>query len=190
MGPAGQRLAREHAMANASRLRRSLRLLCCEEFESRFFLSAVSFVAHDIVVHEAEGANTVFAADLDGDGDKDVLSASENDNKIAWYENLDGRGDFGPQKVISAKVYGAQSVHAADVDGDGDMDLLAASSDFQTHKIAWYKNTDGKGTFGPSQEITAWGRNTQGPRSVYATDLDGDGDLDVLAAFLDSYSRE
>ena len=31
---------------------------------------------------------SVFAADLDGDGDQDVLSASERDNKIAWYENL------------------------------------------------------------------------------------------------------
>jgi hypothetical protein len=31
---------------------------------------------------------SVFATDLDGDGDADVLSASFNDDKIAWYENL------------------------------------------------------------------------------------------------------
>ena len=30
---------------------------------------------------------TVFAADIDNDGDMDVLSASYNDDKIAWYEN-------------------------------------------------------------------------------------------------------
>ncbi len=30
----------------------------------------------------------VFAADVDGDGDIDVLSASTIDDKIAWYENL------------------------------------------------------------------------------------------------------
>ena len=40
-------------------------------------------------------------ADLDGDGDMDVLSASDWDDKIAWYEN-DGSGNFGTQQVISA----------------------------------------------------------------------------------------
>ncbi len=30
----------------------------------------------------------MYAADLDGDGDLDVLSASQHDNKIAWYRNL------------------------------------------------------------------------------------------------------
>ena len=35
----------------------------------------------------------MFAADVDGDGDLDVLSASGNDDKIAWYENLDS--DYG-----------------------------------------------------------------------------------------------
>ena len=32
----------------------------------------------------------MFAADVDGDGDLDVLSASYDDDKIAWYENLPG----------------------------------------------------------------------------------------------------
>ena len=36
---------------------------------------------------DAIGARSVFATDLDGDGDTDVLSASFDDDKIAWYEN-------------------------------------------------------------------------------------------------------
>ncbi len=40
-----------------------------------------------IAQSDADGAQCVYAADLDGDGDLDVLSASLADNKIAWYEN-------------------------------------------------------------------------------------------------------
>ncbi|MCR9100369.1 MAG: VCBS repeat-containing protein [bacterium] len=123
----------------------------------------------------ADGAYAVFAADLDGDGDMDVLSASFNDNKIAWYENLGG-GSFGPQQVISTIMNGTLSVHAADLDGDGDVDVLSASG--YDDKVAWYENLGG-GSFGPQQVLTT---NANGAISVHASDLDGDGDLDVLSA--------
>ena len=35
----------------------------------------------------ADGAFSVYAADMDGDGDMDIVSASSSDNTIAWYEN-------------------------------------------------------------------------------------------------------
>ena len=41
------------------------------------------------VESQADGANSVFTADVDGDGDVDVLSASRNDDKVAWYEQLE-----------------------------------------------------------------------------------------------------
>ena len=41
----------------------------------------------------ADGARSVYATDVDGDGDMDVLSASYNDDKIAWHEN-DGRREL------------------------------------------------------------------------------------------------
>jgi len=120
----------------------------------------------------------VFAADLDGDGDQDVLSASSRDDKIAWYENTDGMGAFGPQQVITTSATnGANSVLAADLDSDGDQDVLSASH--FDDKITWYENTDGMGAFGSPQVITTpLGDAT----SVFAADLDGDGDLDVLSA--------
>ena len=39
-----------------------------------------------MITTAADGARCVYAADLDADGDLDVLSAS-SDDKIAWYEN-------------------------------------------------------------------------------------------------------
>ncbi|NIQ19395.1 MAG: hypothetical protein GTN95_04150, partial [Gammaproteobacteria bacterium] len=59
------------------------------------------FGPQQVISTPADGARSVFAADLDGDGDTDVLSASDHDDTIAWYENLDGAGNFGPRQVIS-----------------------------------------------------------------------------------------
>jgi len=118
---------------------------------------------------------SVFAADLDGDGDRDVLSAREGDWVIDWYENTDGAGTFGPSQTISDLANWTLSVIAADVDGDGDMDVLSA----EDAKIAWYENTDGAGAFGPKQVISD---ARSGAAQVLAADVDGDGDLDVLSA--------
>ena len=79
----------------------------------------------------------VFSTDLDGDGDMDVLSASNDDDKIAWYAN-DGKGDFSEPLIISSNADGAKSVYAIDLDGNGDMDVLSTS--FKDDKIAWYEN--------------------------------------------------
>ncbi len=46
----------------------------------------ISFTANTIY-NEADEPYSVFAADMDNDGDMDVLSASIGDDKIIWYEN-------------------------------------------------------------------------------------------------------
>lgn len=134
-----------------------------------------AFGPQQVITTNSDGARSVFAIDLDGDGDADVISASEFDNKIAWYEN-DGFGIFGGQQVVTTEAHGAKSVLAADLDGDGDPDLLSASS--TDNKIAWYQN-DGLGNFGPQLVITT---DAQGAWSVFVADLDGDSDPDVLSA--------
>ena len=64
-------------------------------------LGYTQFGTQQIITANAIGAKSVYAADLDGDGDMDVLSSSEVDEKVAWYKNLDGLGNFGSQQVIS-----------------------------------------------------------------------------------------
>merc|ERR1712185_270396 len=95
---------------------------------------------------------SVFAIDVDGDGDVDALSASWKDDTIAWYENIDGVGGSWTRHVISTLADGAYSVFAIDVDGDGDVDALSASQTDDT--VAWYENADSAGTFWTYHEIS------------------------------------
>jgi hypothetical protein len=59
---------------------------------------AGNFSIQQIITTNANSAWSVYATDLDNDGDADVLSASYYDNKIAWYQN-DGTGNFGTQQI-------------------------------------------------------------------------------------------
>ena len=113
-------------------------LITLNHFVTQPIYAQTTFGPQRIITTEADGANKVYAADLDGDGDIDVLSASSQDNKIAWYENTDGAGGFGPQQVITTAANEATSIYAADLDGDGDIDVLSAS--FFDDRIVWYEN--------------------------------------------------
>jgi len=125
----------------------------------------------------ADYATSVFAADIDGDGDMDVLSSSAEDKKIAWYKNTTGDGSAWTANSITTSADGAWSVYAADIDGDGDMDVLSASRN--DDKVAWYENTNGDGSAWTARNIST---SADGATSVHAADVDGDGDMDVISA--------
>ncbi len=138
-----------------------------------------SFTTHTITTN-ADQAESVYAVDVDGDGHTDILSASSADSKIAWYEN-DGSSDPSfSAHTIDPVASGARSVHAADVDGDGDTDVLSASSG--DDKIVWYEND---GSSDPSFTTHTITTNADGAKSVYAADVDGDGHTDVFSASSD-----
>ena len=130
-----------------------------------------------IVTTMADGARSVYAGDLDGDGDLDLMSASKNDDTIAWYENDGGADPSFTRVVITTTVDGAQAVHADDLDGDGDLDLISAS--FSDDRIAWYENDGGAD---PSFTRIVITTAADGAYSVSVGDVDGDGDLDLISA--------
>lgn len=124
-------------------------------------------------------ANMIFVADADGDGDMDVFSASNGDDEVAWQENMDGLGTFGPKNVITTDLPIAFAVYAADLDNDGDIDVLATSVDTFGGEVVWFENLDGLGSFSEKKIIST---EVQSPRSVMAADIDNDGDKDVIGS--------
>ena len=66
-------------------------------------LLAATFGGPNTITADANGARAVFSADVDGDGDLDVLSASAafNGSEIAWYEN-DGSQNFTPYTITTS----------------------------------------------------------------------------------------
>jgi hypothetical protein len=120
-----------------------------------------------------DGAISVYATDMDDDGDVDILGAASSADDISWWEN-DGSENF-TEHTIDDNFADVASVHATDVDGDGDVDVLGTSIINDT--ITWWEN-DGSESFTEHTIDGSFG----GARSVYATDVDGDGDVDVLGA--------
>ena len=66
----------------------------------------------------------MYTADVDGDGDLDVVAGSVH-RRVAWFDN-DGEGGFTERPISGPNLAGgAISVYAADVDGDGALDVIA-----------------------------------------------------------------
>lgn len=135
--------------------------------------------------------SSLAAADMDGDGDLDAIAASFYAHEIAWYEN-DGSDQF-DKHLVSDQTTQTEHVLAADLDHDGDIDLVSGqrASD-GLDALAWFEN-DGSGQFSTHavHESAAvpespcnWFKTT----SLESADLDGDGDVDLVAS-LRQYSR-
>jgi len=104
------------------------------------------------VSSEVADVRSVKAADIDGDGDEDILAASYLYDEVVWFENTDGLGSFGPKRLIDSLVYFVSSVFPADLDGDGDLDVVSGSASLST--VVWYENIDGRGQFGPRKSVS------------------------------------
>ncbi|KAH8053674.1 6-phosphogluconolactonase [Aureococcus anophagefferens] len=129
----------------------------------------------------ADGAAQVVAADVDGDGDLDVLAANTGDDVPAWYENVDGAALSWTKRAISGDENYLYCLAAGDVDGDGDADIVSAQSLF-----AWYENSDGAGLDFVETSLSDIHSVTWVAPPV---DVDGDGDVDLVAAFYAPYNQ-
>lgn len=123
-------------------------------------------------------AHFAYAADFDGDGDRDVIATEYGSvnggigGMVAWFENDDLLFN---KQVLDPDLAGAYPAHVADLDGDGRPDVLAGGYDSDT--FAWYRN-NGRASFTRINIDTA----ADGAHSIITYDLDGDGDLDLVTS--------
>ncbi len=123
---------------------------------------------------------SIFAADLNSDGSIDVLTGAWNSGEVAWFENQNGLGSFGPKQIIDPNAIGVSKVYAKDLDLDGDMDVLSASlRPASQGKNVWYENLNGEGNFSDEKIIS---ESEITGMTLIAADLDGDLDADVAVA--------
>ncbi|MGI4823727.1 MAG: FG-GAP-like repeat-containing protein [Janthinobacterium lividum] len=116
--------------------------------------------------------NSVVAADVDGDGDLDLLTDNTDRNSVGVYVN-NGRGAFSSGSEVAVGTR-PDALVVGDVDGDGDLDLLSANNSGTVS----LRINNGQGSFGGGQEIPVG----QTPYDLSLGDVDGDGDLDLLVA--------
>jgi hypothetical protein len=126
-------------------------------------------------------------ADFDGDGDLDICVLVSQDHEEIWAMVNDGKGNFQPRRLHAFSNFdlGSASILVADLDGDGDADVLLAAGDNLEvnhhhpqpwHGVYWLENL-GNWNFAV-HHLGAIG----GVYSVAVADFDGDGDQDVVAA--------
>jgi hypothetical protein len=130
-----------------------------------------------LVDGEFDGAYGVCSADIDGDGDVDLVGAATRAGEISWWENLDGSGEEWIEHTMCIGFNRAHCVYAADIDGDGDDDVVGAA--LWGDEVAWWKNLSGDGSRWLKITIDNEFRR---PYAVSAGDVDRDGDLDLFGA--------
>jgi hypothetical protein len=128
------------------------------------------------------GPVCVVAADMDGDGDPDLVSANGGaaDNLTAFFQT--SSGSYDPDPLIIGGIATTNtpvSVLTADLDGDGDLDLASSNGGPDNLTVFFQRSP---GSFDPYPLVLGGLPTTNGPRSIVAEDLDGDGALDLVSA--------
>lgn len=156
--------------------------------------------SHEASFTDSYGGAEMYAYDVDGDGDNDVItSLAAHDFGLAWYEQSQENGEIAFRQHLimgdhpSDNRYGVlfselHSVNLADIDGDGLKDIVTGKTYYSHHQqspmwdagavVYWFRLMRG-------EEGVDWVpyRAADQPgigRQLTVADIDGDSDLDIV----------
>ena len=156
------------------------------EGETRWMRNVGNWQFETHVLQRLSGPIHAIPADMDGDGDLDVVSlVSQEWEEIYLLEN-DGNALFQYHVIFGSinEDYGSSGMDLVDLDQDGDLDVLFSNGDaFDSlpprpkpwHAVQWLENK-GRHQF----DYHRIG-NFHGASAAHAADVDADGDVDVVA---------
>jgi len=135
----------------------------------------------------ARAANAL--ADMDGDGDLDILTGRIvylNDGDANFYTGAVNCAAPPPNaRCFGPGTFSTRSLATGDLDGDGDLDIAVGNAGQQN---LIYLNDGSSGFYTgavncltPPDNASCFGTGTDATRSLAVGDLDGDGDLDLVA---------
>jgi VCBS repeat protein len=126
----------------------------------------------------------IYAHDVNGDGKTDVVYSSGHQYGVFWLENLGGKWKT---HAIDDSWSQAHAFTISDLDHDGKLDIITGKrylahdidpGAYEPLGVYWYRST-GDGSF--VKHVIDYGSKVGGGMQIPVLDIDGDGDLDLVA---------
>jgi hypothetical protein len=141
------------------------------------------WTGYDLLGFDVDHGHTLQVADLDQDGHLDIFSGEmrlngKNRNAKLWVFYGDGTGNF--QKTKLTQGFGIHEGKVADLDGDGDLDIVGKPYNWKTPRVDLWINEYRQET------LRRWKRHVVDPekpwRSIFieTADMDLDGHIDIV----------
>jgi FG-GAP-like repeat len=140
-----------------------------------------TWIGHDLLDDDVIHGHSLALGDFDRDGNLDIFCAEmhtpgHGDKATGWIFYGDGQGQF--RKTVVSTGGGNHESRVADLDGDGDLDILSKPYTWGAPRVDVL--------LGRRSELDRWQRHLIDPdkpwRSVFidAADIDGDGRRDIV----------